>query len=335
VYNIHRIENLTAANNTMTTSTPVSTTISVSRRKTLKIHQRPSINALALTVVAIDRPKVRNAINDDVYLDLIDVLHQTSSDTESAGIILTGSGPYFTSGADLNLSSSKSKSSSSSTLTRTSKSPTLQQPSGRFMMALLDYPKLICAAVNGPAVGIGTTLLFHCDLVFASKGAFFWSPFTRIALVPELCSSVTFLSSMGLARTNELLMLGNKIDADTAYSWGICSRIVDVNINDVDRDPFHPTSLATMMATEIENQLLTLPRSKRTIEYFISMVRHGSARSNLRQVCIDELRCLDERRSFGDMDLAIESLQQKMMLEKKNKQNMKNTNDNKRTRSRL
>eukprot|EP00529_Nitzschia_sp_RCC80_P026328 CAMPEP_0113491666 /NCGR_PEP_ID=MMETSP0014_2-20120614/27672_1 /TAXON_ID=2857 /ORGANISM="Nitzschia sp." /LENGTH=348 /DNA_ID=CAMNT_0000385461 /DNA_START=1 /DNA_END=1048 /DNA_ORIENTATION=+ /assembly_acc=CAM_ASM_000159 len=309
-----------------------------SRRKALKIQQRKAVNngdgdrdssiGLSLAVVAIDRPSVRNAINDDVYLDLIDILHQTSQDSQSAGIILTGAGSYFTSGADLKLffngSSSSSSSSSSSTKKKDTR-PTLEKPAGRFMMTLLEYPKLICAAVNGPAVGIGTTLLLHCDLVFASRRhAKFWSPFPRrIALVPELCSSVTFLSTMGLAKTNELLLLGNEIDAPTAYTWGICSRLVDDNTGSIDdvKDPFHPTSLASRMAVEIETKLLMLPRSTRTIEYFVSMVRKSQTRNiNLRQVCIDELQKLDERKSFGDMDVAIESLQRSMREKKKKKE---------------
>ena len=322
---------------TMKTSTTTTTSIiQSSRRKTLKIQQRTAIDngdrdsnspaGLSLTVVAIDRPLVRNAINDDVYLDLIDVLQQTSQDLQSAGIILTGTGIYFTSGADLKSffdEPSSSSSSSSSTRTRDTR-PTLEKPAGQFMMSLLEYPKLICAAVNGPAVGIGTTLLLHCDLVFASRQhAKFWSPFTRIALVPELCSSVTFLSTMGLAKTNELLLLGKEIDAPTAYSWGICSRLVgDDNGGTIDHlnDPFHPTSLASTMAVEIETKLLMLPRSSRTIKYFVSMVRKSQPRNiNLRQICIGELQKLDERKSFGDMDVAIESLRRSMQERKKKK----------------
>ena len=345
-----------------TTTTTTTSIIESSRRKTLKIQQRKAVNtngdrdsnsrrsrstvgssSLTLTVVAINRPLVRNAINDDVYLDLIDILQQTSQDSQSAGVILTGTGTYFTSGADLK-SFFDEPSSSTRTTTRDTR-PTLEKPAGQFMMTLLEYPKLICAAVNGPAVGIGTTLLLHCDIVFASRRrAKFWSPFTRIALVPELCSSVTFLSTMGLAKTNELLLLAKEIDAPTAYSWGICSRLVDDNNDDgiIDgvNDPFHPTSLASTMALEIETKLLMLPRSARTIEYFVSMVRKSPSRNiNLRRICIDELQKLDERKSFGDMDVAIESLRRSMIQEKKKKlkekKEKKNYVKNKNIHSRL
>lgn len=86
------------------------------------------------------------------------------------------------------------------------KSPMSQQPFGRFALALLRFPKLVVAAVNGPAVGVGVTLLPHCDIVYAYGGnrstaaggrggerpAYFWTPFFRLAIVPEFCSSVTF-----------------------------------------------------------------------------------------------------------------------------------------------
>lgn len=90
------------------------------------------------------------------------------------------SGEYFSSGADL-------KNTNMIPDDDETTQPTFMKPAGRFMVAMLHFPKLICAAVNGPAVGIGVTLLLHCDLCFCTKNATFWTPFTRIALGKTLC----------------------------------------------------------------------------------------------------------------------------------------------------
>lgn len=207
-------------------------------------------------IVALSRPRVKNAFSDDLYLDLIDVLLETAGDESVSAVILTGDGSYFSSGADLNGNFMPEDDGG----TR----DTLNKPAGRFMMALLTYPKLIAAAVQGPAVGIGVTLLLHCDLCYCTPQASFWAPFTRLALVPEFCSSVTFLESMGMAKTNDLLLLGRKIDAETAVQWNLCSRIVnDCHGGD---DPFHSNSLANYMSREIDERLLTLPRGDETAQ---------------------------------------------------------------------
>lgn len=189
------------------------------------------------------------------------------------------------------------------------------------MLALLSYPKLLCAAVNGPAVGIGTTLLLHCDLVFASPNTTLWAPFTRLALVPELCSSVTFQRTMGLAKANELLLLGKSIDAKTAVEWGICSRVVEspsFEGDDDTLDPFHPSSLASQMAAEVESRLLQLPKACKTIEYFVSLIR-GARTADLKHVCLKELQQLDERRAAGDVQEAMTTLQRTLQAQKEHK----------------
>lgn len=100
----------------------------------------------------------------------------------------------------------------------------------------------IVAAVNGPAVGIGVTLLPHCDVVFASTTATFWTPFARIAVVPEFCSSVLFPAVMvrfqacmcaiakavivqGISRANEMLLLGKQFNAQEAHASGLVSAL--------------------------------------------------------------------------------------------------------------
>ena len=126
-----------------------------------------------ILVAAIDRIEVRNAFNDDVYSDLIDVLHAVAQDSSLSAIVLTGKGTFFSSGADL-----KSTSVDPSEY----EVPMVDRPPARLVMSLLAFPKIIAAAVNGPTVGIACTILMHCDLVVCSDRATFWAPFTRLAL---------------------------------------------------------------------------------------------------------------------------------------------------------
>ncbi|GKY95816.1 dodecenoyl-CoA isomerase [Mayamaea pseudoterrestris] len=250
-----------------------------------------------ILLVALSRHATRNAFNDDLYNDLINVLQLAASDDSLSAIVLTGSGEYFSSGADLKNGQFEPRSNGRNTLT--------EEPSGRFMAELLRFPKVIVAAVQGPAVGIGVTLLMHCDLVWCSSKATFWVPFTRLALVPELCSSVTFIESMGLSKANELLLLGRKIDAQTAVNWNICSRmIVD---DDQSGDPFARRSLANMMADELDKKLFSLPLGDKTSEYFCELIR-GQRRRRMEQVCRLELEKLDERFDSGQVQEAASQL---------------------------
>jgi len=149
----------------------------------------------------------------------------------------------------------------------------------------------------------------HCDLVHLSSKATLWVPFTRLALVPELCSSVTFLDSMGLSKANELLLLGKQITAQKAYEWNICSKVVDVpgTDNNNDEDPFHPSSLASKMCDDIRKSLLSLPRGGETAQHFVRLVK-GGRRCRMEQILRDELVVLDGRFDSGDVQEAAQRI---------------------------
>jgi len=210
------------------------------------------------------------------------------NDPSLSAIVLTGTGPYFSSGADLKNGTFESNPNGRHTR---------NLPAGRFMLALIDFPKILAAAVNGPAVGIACTLLLHCDLVHCSETATLWAPFTRLALVPELCSSTTFLETHGLSKANEMLLLGKRIDAHTALAWNICSRVVKCPSND---NPFDETSLGSQLAREMDRKLLSLPLGDKTAEYFVSFIK-GSRRERLKALCLRELEKLDERFDTGQV----------------------------------
>lgn len=285
-----------------------SPTVSSSSRGTLRLSRRGKTNSILL--VAFHRPHVKNAIDDNVYADLTEILHETATDPTISALVLTGTGHIFTSGADLKGKSFEPNANKGGT-------QFLQQVVGKFMMAMISYPKLLAAAVNGPAIGIGTTLLFHCDLVYCTPNALFWTPFSRLAFVPEFCSSETMVHRMGLAKANEFLLLGKPIGAQTAVDWNICSRVVPSKTgsamqggDDLDKDldmetgdPFHPNSLASKMCREIDERLLSLPLGSKTLEYYVSMVRGRHARA-MKSVCIEELDLLGERFDTGQVAIA-------------------------------
>jgi peroxisomal 3,2-trans-enoyl-CoA isomerase len=275
----------------------------------LRVCRRGKDNGILL--VALSKAPVRNAINDHVYDDLIGVLQLATNDGSLSAVVLTGSGEFFSSGADLKGGTFSPEEGGRRTL---------RKPAGRFMLEVIAFPKILAAAVNGPAVGIAVTLLMHCDLVHCSSRATFWAPFTRLALVPELCSSVTFLETIGLAKANEMLLLAREINANTAVDWGISSRIVP-NCDD-SGDPFHPNSLASRLCSEIDERLLQLPKGRQTAQYFVSMIR-GRRRHRLSSICRQELLKLDERFDSGDVQYAARGLligsgvRQRMPLESK------------------
>lgn len=268
-------------------------------RGSLKICRRGTERSILL--VALHRPRFMNAFNDDMYEDLIDLMNGTIKDDSIAAIVLTGTGSYFSSGADLTNGNFRPE---------TGGRRTLEKPAGCFMMSLIGYPKIIAAAVQGPAVGIAVTLLMHCDLVHASKDATFWAPFTRLALVPELCSSVTFRESMGLSKANELLLLGKKIDAVAAFNYNIVSRVVEHSTDSVINAPFEfKNSLAEKLCLELDRNLLSLPLGVRTSSYFVHLIRGGHRKEKLQEVCRRELIHLDERFDSGQTLEAAKSLQ--------------------------
>ena len=96
-----------------------------------------------------------------------------------------------------------------------------------FLRALASFEKPLVAAVGGVAIGIGTTLLLHCDLVFASPNARFKTPFVDLALVPEAASSLLLPRLIGERRAAQMLLLGEQIDAPTALAWGLINGVAD------------------------------------------------------------------------------------------------------------
>lgn len=164
--------------------------------------------------IVLNRPKKKNAISQQMYLDIINILNDISEDKSIHMVVLTGTGDFFTSGNDFSGIYDYNK--DVTTITTSFK---------KFIDALIMFPKLLVAIVNGPAIGIGTTMLGLFDMVYASDKAYFSTPFTKLALVAEGCSSYTFPKIMGPSKTGDMLYLGYKMDAKEAKEYGLVSKV--------------------------------------------------------------------------------------------------------------
>ncbi len=170
----------------------------------------------AVLRLGFNRPEKKNAITTQMYAALAEGLAEAQQDASLRAIMLEATGDFFTSGNDVAdfMSGEAMKGD-----------PHVGRPVERFLLAIATAEKPLIAAVQGPAVGVGVTMLLHCDLVFASENATFHTPFTDLALVPEAASSLLLPRIAGHQRAAELLMLGKKIDAVRAREFGIVNDV--------------------------------------------------------------------------------------------------------------
>jgi enoyl-CoA hydratase/carnithine racemase len=169
----------------------------------------------AVLVITINRPQKKNALTFAMYSALDAALRTT--DPEVRAILLTGTGDTFTAGNDLKdfLGVATSGNVRFEDL-----------PQARFLEALASTEKPLVAAVNGPAIGVGATMLLHCDLVYASESARLEMPFVSLGLVPEAASSLLLPERVGHVVAAELLLLGSSIDAVRAKELRIVNEVV-------------------------------------------------------------------------------------------------------------
>lgn len=167
-----------------------------------------------LLTIRMQRADKMNALTRAMYGAMADALDAAGEDRSVRAVLITGSETCFTSGNDV--------------------ADFIQAPpSGldsevfRFMKSLFDFAKPVVAAVSGPAVGIGTTLLLHCDLVYVARDAKLKMPFVNLGLCPEFGSSLILPRMLGHARAAQLLLLGEAFTGEQAAAWGIANEAVD------------------------------------------------------------------------------------------------------------
>jgi enoyl-CoA hydratase/carnithine racemase len=162
--------------------------------------------------IAINRPEKKNALTAKMYADLVDAFEKADADKAVRVVLIQGTNDCFSAGNDLQDFLNAPPTDDSS-------------PTVRFLKTLPRVRKPIVAAVAGPAVGIGTTLLLHCDLVYADPKTRFQLPFVNLGLCPEAASSVLLPRIVGARRASELLLLGESFTAETALAFGLINAI--------------------------------------------------------------------------------------------------------------
>ncbi|MDO3382924.1 enoyl-CoA hydratase [Gilvimarinus algae] len=162
--------------------------------------------------LVLNRPAQKNALSLAMYTSLTEALRWAAQAPEVRVVRLSGSEDSFTAGNDLADFLAAGELNS-------------EHPAVQFMGALMALPQPMVAEVNGLAVGIGTTLLLHCDFVYASEDAYFQLPFVRLGLSPEFGASSLLARRVGEARARELLLLGDRLEALEAERIGLINGV--------------------------------------------------------------------------------------------------------------
>jgi len=163
-------------------------------------------------IIRINRPEKMNAITRDMYAGLASALNEAAGDFSVRCVVITSEGDHFTSGNDIKDFMTKPPTEEDSDV-------------ARFLASLLDFPKPLIAAVKGNAIGVGTTMLLHCDVVVAAPSANFSMPFTSLGLVPEAGSSKLFPELVGYQRAARIFLTGESFGADEAKEMGLVESI--------------------------------------------------------------------------------------------------------------
>jgi enoyl-CoA hydratase/carnithine racemase len=171
----------------------------------------------AVQRIQLNRPEKKNALTADMYAAVADAIGAAEADAGVRVVLIHGAGDAFTAGNDLQ-----------DFLADPPRTP--DAPVARFLQAISHAEKPLVAAVGGVAVGVGTTMLLHCDLVYAADGTKFALPFVNLGLCPEAASSFLLPAIAGYQRAAELLLLGEPFDAAKAHALGIVTEVVPAEI---------------------------------------------------------------------------------------------------------
>jgi len=194
----------------------------------------------AVCTLQLNRPDKLNALNREMYASLTKAIEDANNSDKIKTIVIKGTPGIFTAGNDLADFADSIKDGG-----------TFDAPFS-LMYAMLDCNKPMIASVDGPAIGIGATMLFHCDLIYASSAARFQTPFTDLGVCPEFASSETFPAVLGSHKAAQMLLLGEPLSAEDAVTFGLVNQLVESENLD---DTVH--AVATKLAAKPDDSLRT------------------------------------------------------------------------------
>jgi enoyl-CoA hydratase/carnithine racemase len=169
----------------------------------------------AVRIIRFNRPEKKNALTQPMYAEITRALREAQASDAIRCVMLTGGQGVFSAGADIG------------EFLESAQSGGLRPHTLEFLKVLAHNQKPLVAAVGGLAVGIGVTMLFHCDFVVAASSATFTTPFLKLALIPEAASSLLAPMRMGYARAFSMLVMGRPLSAEQAREAGIVNEVVD------------------------------------------------------------------------------------------------------------
>jgi enoyl-CoA hydratase/carnithine racemase len=165
----------------------------------------------AVLRITMNNPSKRNALSRDMYHAMVAALDEAAEDKDVRAVLIRGTEGVFTAGNDV---------------TAFNAPPGETPAPALFVRRLMSFDKPIVAQVDGLAIGIGVTMLLHCDIIYAVKDARFKMPFVNLGVVPEAGSSYLMPRLMGTARASELILLGREFDGEEAFDLGVISRVI-------------------------------------------------------------------------------------------------------------
>jgi len=168
----------------------------------------------AIASIRFNRPEKKNAITGEMYQAIVDALADAAADADVRAVAILG-GDAFTAGNDIG------------DFIAAGGAPSNDLPVIKMLRALIAFPKPLVAGVKGVAVGVGTTLLMHCDAVVAGHSARFSLPFVKLGLVPEAASSLLFPLIAGRMRASWLMLSGEQFSVDEAKELGLITRVTE------------------------------------------------------------------------------------------------------------
>ncbi|MCW8087953.1 enoyl-CoA hydratase-related protein [Sabulicella glaciei] len=217
----------------------------------------------AVTTLRLDRPEKKNALTQAMYRDLSEGLRSAEADPQVRVVLLAG-GTDFCAGNDIADFAARKEEGPSEAF--------------HFLGALVGFRKPVVAAVRGHAVGIGTTLLLHCDVVVASESARLVMPFTKLGLVPEAGSSMLLARRVGAARARWWLLSGSPVSGHEAAQAGLVTRAVPDDAVEEEARSMAETLAALPPAAMAETKRLVLAAEKEALEATMQAERDSFGR---------------------------------------------------------